>query len=60
VTGRGLKDRKILEINNFPIHLEIYNSEIIIKDENDNSIRITKKNNQSIILKLKGIFTTWK
>ena len=49
-------DTKILEINGFLIHLELYNSEIIVKDENGNSMKITKNNNLSIILNLNGSF----
>ena len=55
-----LKDKKTLEINGFPMHLEIYDSEIIVKDENNNNMRITKKSRQSIVLNLNGIFTTGK
>ena len=50
------KDKKIWEINGFPIHLELYDSEIIVKDENGNSMRISKKNQLSIILNVNGIF----
>ena len=55
-----LKDKKILEINGFPIHLEIYDSVIIIKDQKGNSMRITKKRRQSIVLDLNGLFTSGK
>ena len=55
-----LKDKKILEINGFPMYLEIYDSEIIIKDEESNSMRITKKSQQSIVLNLSGIFSSKK
>jgi len=54
------KDKKIWEINGFPIHLELYDSEIIVKDENDNIMRITKEGQQSIGLGLNGIFTSGK
>jgi hypothetical protein len=47
---------KTWEINGFPIHLKYNNSEVIIKDEYGNSMRISKKNQLSIILNLNGIF----
>ena len=60
MTRKRPKDKKIWEINSFPIHLEQYDSEIIVKDENNNNMRITKKSRQSIVLNLNGIFTTGK
>jgi hypothetical protein len=54
------KDKRILEVNGFPIHLELSDSEIIINDENNNNIRISKKIQQSIILNLEGIFSSKK
>ena len=54
------KDKKTWTVNGFPIHLELYDSEIIVKDENDNIMRITKDGQQSIVLKLNGIFTSGK
>ena len=53
-------DVKILEINGFPIHVEQYDSSIIVKDENGNSMEISKMKDQSIVLSLYGIFTTGK
>ena len=58
MSEKRLKEKKIIEVNGYPMHLEIYDSEIIIKDENDNSMRITKKNQQSIVLNLNGIFSS--
>ena len=55
-----LKDKKIWEINGFPIHLEQYGSIIIVKDENGNSMRITKQSPLSIVLHLNGIFNSGK
>ena len=52
--------KKILEINGFPIHLKTSESEIIIKDEEGNGMRITKKSRQSIVLNLNGIFSSKK
>ena len=46
------KDKKILDMNGFPLHLEIYDSSIVIRDEYGNSMRITKKSPQSIVLVL--------
>ena len=46
------KDKKTLEINGFPLYLEISDSEIVIEDENNNSVRVTKKSRQSIVLNL--------
>jgi len=54
------KDKKIFEINGFPIHLEISDSEIIINDEYGNSMRITKKSQLSIVLNLSGFFSSKK
>ena len=47
---KHLKDKKILDINGFLIHLEIYDSCIVIKDQLGNSMKITKKSPQSIVL----------
>ena len=58
MTYDGIIDKKTLEINGFPIHLELYDSEIIIKDENGNNMRISKKKRQSIVLNLNGIFSS--
>jgi hypothetical protein len=52
------KDKKTLEINGFPLYLEISDSEIVIEDENNNSVRVTKKSRQSIVLNLSGIFSS--
>ena len=54
------KDKKTLDMNGFPIHLEIYDSKIIVKDENLNSVIITKKDNNSIVLNLTGFFSSKK
>ena len=51
---------KIWEINGHPIHIEKYDSIIIVSDENGNSMEISKSKNQSIILSLYGIFTSGK
>jgi len=50
--------RKILDMNGFPLYLEIYDNEIRIKDDNLNSMRITKKSPQSIVLILSGCFSS--
>ena len=49
-------DVKTWKINDFLIYLEYYDSEIIVKDENGNSMSISKKNHLSIILNLNGNF----
>ena len=51
-------DKKILDMNGFPLYLEIYDNEIRIKDDYLNKMRITKKSPQSIVLVLKGIFSS--
>jgi len=60
MAGKRPKNAKIWTINGFPIHLERYDSVIIVKDQNGNSIEITKKRQQSIVLDLNGIFTSGK
>jgi len=57
MSSKIFKDEKIWMINNFPIHVELYDSEIIVKDENGNSMRISKKDPLSVILNLNGNFT---
>jgi hypothetical protein len=56
VPRKILKDVKIWKMNDFSIHIELYDSEIIIKDENENVLRISKKEPLSIILDLIGSF----
>ena len=53
-----IKDVKIWTINDFPIHVEYNDSEIIIRDENGNKIKISKKEPLKIILDLVGNFKT--
>ena len=60
MSKKQLGDEILLEINGFPMHLEVYDSELIVKDENNNSMRITKKRQQSIVLELKGSFSSKK
>ena len=55
-----LKDKMTVIINNFPITIEIYDSKIIIKDDNENKIRISKDNKHSILLNTNGIFHSGK
>ena len=43
-------------MNGFPLHLEIYDSKIIVRDENLNSIMITKNDENSIVLIISGFF----
>jgi len=49
-------DVKSWKINGFPIHLEHYDSMIIFKDENGNSMKISKYDRLSVILNLNGSF----
>jgi len=60
MTRKRPKDKKIWTINGFPIQLEQYDSVIIVKDQNGNSMGITKERQQSIVLDLNGIFTSGK
>ena len=60
MTKTKLKDMKTWKINGFPIHLEQYDTVLVVKDENGNSLGITKDKQNSIVLKLNGIFTSSK
>lgn len=53
-----LKDQRIWDVNGFSINLEYYDSWIVMKDENGNSMRITKKEPLKLILNLVGSFKT--
>ena len=55
-----LKDKITVIINTFPITIEKYDSKIIIKDEYENRMKITKDNQISILLNLKGTFKSGK
>ena len=54
------KENKTIDMNGFPLHLEIYDSEIIIKDKYCNSILISKSDKNSIVLNLSGFFSSKK
>ena len=56
MTSKILKDVKIWKISDYPIHIEYYDSELIIKDENGNVMRISKKEPLSMIINLIGNF----
>jgi hypothetical protein len=56
MTKKKLKDEKIWTVNGFKFNIEFYDSELIIKDDNDNCMRISKKDTLSILLDLKGSF----
>ena len=58
MSSKILKDQKIWDVNGYPIHIEYYDSWIVIKDENGNSMRITKKEPLKLILNLVGSFKT--
>jgi len=55
-----LRDKITVNINRFPITIEIYDSEIIINDDNENKIKISKDNKHSILLNTNGIFHSGK
>jgi len=50
------KEVKIWKVNGYSIHVELYDSELIVKDENGNRMMITKKEPLSIFLNLEGSF----
>ena len=58
MTHKKLRDAKIWEINGFKIHIELYDSMIVIKDERGNIMSISKKNQLSLILNSKGRFVS--
>ena len=58
MTQKKPRDTKTLDTNGFRIHIELYDSMIIIKDESGNSMSITKKEPLSLILNLKGKFVS--
>lgn len=51
---KKLRYKKIWEINGFRIHIEFYDSKIVLKDEYGNILNISKKNRLPLILNLKG------
>ena len=51
------KDKKTWKINGFLIHVEQYDSVMIVKDENGNNIRFSKQDKQPVVLNLNGIST---
>jgi len=56
-----LNDKTTIKINGFPIYIEHYDSKLmIIKDDNENRMKISKDNNLSILLNLEGKFHTGK
>jgi hypothetical protein len=58
MSNKILKDEKIWDVKGFPITLKFYDSEITIKDENGNYMRISKKEPLSMVLDVIGIFKT--
>ena len=52
---KQLKDKKILDMNGFILHLEIFDNEIRIRDDYLNRMRISKKSPKSIVLNLDSI-----
>ena len=55
-----LKDKTTIKINGFPIYIEHFDSMMIIKDDYENRMEITKDNQISMSLNLKGIFKSGK
>ena len=56
MSSKMLINSKIWKVNGYKIHIERYDSELIIKDENGNSLKISKKDPLSILLDLNGSF----
>lgn len=54
--SKSLKDSKVWDVDGFTLHLEFYKSKIIIKDEEGNILKISKKEPLSMILNLIGNF----
>ena len=54
--SKSLKDSKVWDVAGFTLHLEFYKSKIIIKDEEGNILKISKKEPLSMILNLIGNF----
>lgn len=60
MTSKTPRDVKSWKINSYPLHIELYDSEIIIKDECGNSMNISKQDRLSLIVNLKGSFVSSK
>jgi hypothetical protein len=52
------KDAIIWQVDGYPISIELYDSMIIIQDENGNKIKVSKKDSLKLILDLVGNFKT--
>jgi hypothetical protein len=60
MSKEALIEKKTLHMNGFSLHLEIYDNEIRIKDDYENSMKITKRSRKSIVLNLSGFFSSKK
>jgi hypothetical protein len=56
MSGKILKDNMIWKVNGFQFYIEPFESELIIKDEYGNSIKISKKDPLFVLLNLEGSF----
>jgi hypothetical protein len=56
VQSKVLRDVKIWKVNNYSLNIEHYDSEIIVKDENGNNVKISKKNKLYMLLDVNGNF----
>lgn len=54
------KDKTSVKINGFPLYIEYYDSMIIIKDDYENKMKITKKDQIFILLDIEGKFRSCK
>jgi hypothetical protein len=58
MSSKKPKDIIVWQVDGCPLSIELYKSKIIIRDENGNKIKVTKKEPLSIILDLVGSFKT--
>jgi hypothetical protein len=58
MVNKKSKDVIVWQVDSYPISLELYDSMIIIQDENGNKIKVSKKEPLKLILKLIGNFKT--
>jgi len=58
MSSKTTVETKRWDINGYTINLELYDSMIIIQDENGNKIKVSKKEPLKLILDLVGSFKT--
>jgi hypothetical protein len=56
MSSKTLRDNKTWKVNGFKIQIELYDSELIIKDKYGNSMKISKKDPLFVLLNLEGNF----